>query len=361
VAQNDLPSLIARAEAGSQVSIPGGTYTSPITLDRPLVLRGENLEECVLEVTADEPALKLSATQPVTIDSMTVKWQLATSQGRQGAASAVFVKDGRLTMRNCRVIALGNNQRCPLAVACDGFSNVKIENCRFEGFEFAIGYGGGAEGSITDCVVLNPGHCGISVYSGSKIDVASNVITGSGYHGVRCTGGTLLLHDNLIIKNKNRGIYLGNKSAHGRINNNVILGNGTGISAFAQSDVTIENNVIMESSYAGLGTRDGCFIKVRNNLFQDNTRGIVLFEETGKTQVEVGQNSFWNNASPTDNLEMPETAILVNPRLSAPKDGDFAAQAEPLKANGQGLSDADVFGKLWEKWKRLEQERAAGS
>ena len=84
---------------------------------------------------------------------------------------------------------------------------------------------------ISDCLILNPGHCGITVYSGSTIDVARNIITGSRYHGVRSTGGTLNMHDNLIIRNKNRGIYLGNKSASGHVSNNVILGNGTGISA----------------------------------------------------------------------------------------------------------------------------------
>jgi len=259
-------------------------------------------------------------------------------------------------MRNCLLIALGNDQRCPSAIAAAGFSKVNLENCRFEGFNFTIAYSGGSEGAISDCLILNPGHCGITVYSGSTIDVARNIITGSRYHGVRSTGGTLNMHDNLIIRNKNRGIYLGNKSARGRVSNNVILGNGTGISAFAQTDVTIENNLILDSSYAGLGTRDSCRITVKNNLFQDNTRGIVLSEETGRTYVDVGQNSFWNNKTDTENLEIPPTSILVDPRLTAPEDGNFIPQAEELAANRQGLSDAEVFLHLWEKWQHVSQE-----
>jgi hypothetical protein len=356
VAEDDIQSQINRAEENGEVSIGNGTYKSPITIDRPLVLKGENREKCVLVVTADQPGITVATTEPVTIESLTIKWQLATSAGSQGPASAVFVKDARVTLRNCRVIASGNNKRCPAAVACDGFSNVSLENCRFEGFDFTIGYRGGAEGSITDCVILKPGHCGISVYSGSKIDIARNIITGSKYHGVRCTGGTLTLHDNLIIKNKNRGIYLGNKSASGRISNNVIVGNGTGIGAFAQSDVIIENNVILDSSYAGLGTRDSCPLTVRNNIFQNNTRGIVLFKKTGKTHVDVGQNSFWNNKTNTENLAMPETAILVDPRLTATNAGDFVPQAEDRRLKRQGLSDAEIFPALWEQWKRLAHE-----
>lgn len=97
-----------------------------------------------------------------------------------------------------------------------------------------------------------------------------------------------MAHDNLIIKNKNRGVYPGNKSTSGRVNNNVILGNGTGISAFAQTDVTIENNLILNSSYAGLGTHDSCPLTVRNNVFQENSWGIAIFEESGTNRVTLG-------------------------------------------------------------------------
>jgi parallel beta-helix repeat protein len=165
-----------------------------------------------------------------------------------------------------------------------------------------------------------------------------------------------LAHDNLIIKNKNRGIYLGNKSASGRVSNNVILGNGTGISAFAQSDVTIENNVILGSSYAGLGTRDSCPLTVRNNLFQANTRGIAIFEEAGTNRVTVGRNSFWKNQTDTENFEMPANSVAVDPRLEAPERGIFSAQADELKTNKQGLSDPGVFRDLWEKWNAISQE-----
>ena len=114
--------------------------------------------------------------------------------------------------------------------------------------------------------------------------------------------------------------------------------------------------MILDSGYAGLGTRDSCPITVRNNLFRGNTRGIILFEETGKSRVDVGQNSFWKNKTNTENLKTPETAILADPRLTAPTDGDFVPQAEQLAANGQGLSDAQVFRSLWAKWKHVAQE-----
>ena len=354
--QSDLQQPIAAAKPGSSVTVSPGVHRGAIAINKPVILKGETPEQCVLELTADRPAVLISTRDPVTIDSVTIKWQLATSKRRDGPACALAVRDGNVTIRNCRFVALGNIKRCPSAVQCLGFSNVTIENCRFEGFEFTIGYSEGSEGSIRDCLILNPGHCGATVYSGSKLEVARSIITGSGYHGLRCTGGTLLAHDNLIIRNTNRGIYLGNKSARGRISNNVILSNGTGISAFARSDVAIENNVILDSSFAGLDARDSCPLTIRNNILQGNTRGFALFEEVGKNQVTLGQNTFWRNETDTENVERPANSILVDPRFEAPDDGRFAPQADELKTSKQGLSDPSIFHALWEKWTAIVQD-----
>ena len=356
-AQVDLQRLISAATPGSVVTIPPGIYRGPIVLDRPLTLKGEDPQKCVLELTGDEPCVVISSREPVTIDSVTIKWQLATSKELEDTACALVVKDGSADIRNCRFIALGSIKRCPSAVRCLGFSNVNLANCRFEGFEYTVNYSGGAEGSIVDCLVLNPGHCGITVFAGSKLEVARNIVTGSGYHGIRCTGGTLLAHDNLIINNKNRGIYLGNKSASGRVSNNVIMGNAAGISAFARTDVTIENNLILGSDYAGLATRDSCPITVRNNVFQENPKGIIVFEEAGRNQVTLGQNSFWKNGTDTENIERPRNSILVDPRFKAPEQGDFLSQADELRANKQGLSDPRIFRALWEKWTGISPDQ----
>jgi hypothetical protein len=353
----DLQELINKAKPGAVVTIPPGVYREPITIDKPLTLKGDNPEKCVLELTADQPAVTVSSKGPVIIDSISIKWQLATSEKQKEPACAISVKDGNADIRNCRLTALGNFTRCPSAVQCLGISKLKLDKCRFEGFDFCINYTGGAEGSITDCLILNPGHCGITVYSGSRIDVARNIVTGSGFHGLRCTGGVLLAHDNLIIKNENRGIYLGNKSARGSVNNNVIMSNTTGISAFGQSAVTIENNLILNSSFAGLDTRDSCQLIVKNNVFQENSKAIVLFAETGKNQVTFAQNSFWKNTTNTENVDMPKNSILVDPRFEDPKNGNFTSKDEELITNKQGLSNPGVIRDLWKRWEALSQEK----
>ncbi|MHC4567913.1 MAG: right-handed parallel beta-helix repeat-containing protein, partial [Planctomycetota bacterium] len=203
--QSELQKSIKGAESGIVVTLPPGTHEGPVKIDKAVTLKGEDPETCIIELTADVPAVSITSQGPVTIDSVTIKWQLATSERRKGPGCALAVKDTTATIRNCRFIALGGIKRCPSAIDCLGFSNVRIENCRFEGFEFTIACTGGAESVITDSLILNPGHCGATVYSGSKMEVARTIVTGSGYHAIRNTGGTLLAHDNLIINNKNRG------------------------------------------------------------------------------------------------------------------------------------------------------------
>lgn len=351
--QSELQSSIKGAKSGAVVTLPPGTHEGPVKFDRPLTLKGEDPETCIIELTADVPAVSITSKGPVTIDSVTIKWQLATSERRKGPGGALAIKDTTATIRNCRFIALGGIKQCPSAIDCLGFSNVRIENCRFEGFEFTITCTGGAESVITNSLILNPGHCGATVYSGSKMEVARTIVTGSGYHAIRNTGGTLLAHDNLIINNKNRGFYLGNKSGGGRINNNVILGNGSGVSGFAASDQTIENNIMLGNDYCGLDARDTCRLIVRNNIFQDNTRGIALHEQTGRNHVDFGRNTFWQNDTNAENIDLPAGSIVAAPGFVDPDNGDFTAQAEELKDNNQGLTDPAVFTVLWEKWKAL--------
>jgi beta-lactamase regulating signal transducer with metallopeptidase domain len=337
------------------VKISAGVLRAPIVMEKPLVLQGEDRDKCVLELTANSPAILVTSKQPAVIDSVTIKWQLESDEATKDPVAAIAVKNGNLTLRNCRIVAPANFKRCPAAVYASGFSKVQLENCTFEGFEFCINYTGGAEGAIRDCRVLNPGHCGITVFSGSKIEVARTIITGSAYHGLRCTGGTLLAHDNLIVKNKNRGIYLGNKPGNGKIENNLIVENGTGISAFGQTEFTIANNVIVNSSFSAVDSRSTCPITVKNNIFQDNANGFVLFAE-GKNLVKLEQNTFWRNQKDAENVELPKNSLLVDPQFEAPDQGNFAAIAEDVIAAKQGLTDPEVFVKLWEQWKSVSAE-----
>ena len=346
-----LQGLIDSARVGGTVTIPKGVYTEPIEINKSLTLKGESRVDCVFEVTADRPAIFIDTKGKgrVTIEDVTIKWQLATSD-RHKNSFAVAVKDSRAKIKNCCFYPLGNFKRCPVAIQAVGFSNLAIDTCRFEGFEFTVCYGEGTEGRVQNSLIMDSSHQGISLYEGAKVDVLGNLVTGSRYHAVRSTGGTLRMKDNLIIENANRGVYLGNKSARGTIINNVIMGNATGIDGFARSKVKIENNVIADSSYAGIGMRDSTSLLIRNNIFQGNQRGWILFEGKGKGGNAPYRNTFWENEVDAESFRKPANSIEAEPGFVDAANGDFSLKPGPAKEHKQGLTNPQVFKRLWKRW-----------
>jgi len=356
-ATNELQQMIDSTQQGGMVIIPKGVYTEPVTVTKPLTLKGESRNDCIFEATSNQPAISVDTKGKgkVIIEALTIKWQLATSD-RTEYPFAVAVKDTRAEIKNCYFQPLGNFKRCPVAINSMGFSELNINRCRFEGFEYTVCFGQGTKGTIRNSLVMDSGHQGISLYSGATAEIVGNVVTGSRYHAVRSTGGTLNMTDNLIINNANRGVYLGNKSASGTISNNVIIGNGTGIGGFAQSKVKIENNIIADSSYAGIGMRDSCSLSIRDNIFRGNERGWILFKEGGRNGNTVYRNTFWRNKVDAENMDKTANSIITDPAFVDPDNGDFSFKSGPALEQKQGLKNPQVFKSLWKRWKNRLNE-----
>jgi hypothetical protein len=342
-----LQELIDKAPAGGAVTVPKGVWSEPLNISRPVTLRGESRDECVLDVVADEPAVRLAHEKgEAVLENLTVRWKRATSTRPADVQAAITAKDGALRLRNVRVVAPDNYARCPSALTAYGFCDVKIDACEFEGFEFTLQFGNGATAHISDCVVTKPGHCGITAGPESTVHVARTIVTGSRYHGLRCTGGELNVENNLIIANKNRGIYLGNKSARGTIRENVIRDNGSGISAFAETEVKIHNNLIAGSEFAAVDMRDTCRLAVERNLLVSNARAMVLFPESGKNRNSIGNNASAANKTETEGFDAPPELAKVEGQLA---EGEFTLE----KAGGFGLSDPAPIKPLWQRWTAL--------
>lgn len=348
-----LQEMIDAAPAGGVVVVPKGVWTEPVRVPKPLTLRGEDRDGSVLEVVSDEPAVRLAHDKgEATLEKLTIRWKRATSDRPSGPLAAVVSKDGGLRMRDVRVVASDNYARCPSAFTAVGFGETTIEGCEFDGYEFTIQFADGAKGTIKDCVVTNPGHCGITAGPESTVNVAGTIVTGSRYHGLRCTGGELNVENCLVVANKNRGIYLGNRSARGTVRENVIQGNGTGISAFAESEVKVHNNFIGGSDFAGVDMRDGCRLDVERNLLANNSRGIVLFKEAGRNRNSIGENASVGNKTETEGFEQQPKMRKVEGEVA---EGEFAMEG----AKGFGLSDPERIKPLWKRWTSLREGASA--
>jgi beta-lactamase regulating signal transducer with metallopeptidase domain len=351
VGKSGLQRMIDSAQPDDTVIIPKGVYNEPVAVTKPLTLKGESMNDCIIEVTANEPAIFVDTKGKgkVNIEAVTIKWQLATSDKCEHPF-AVAVKDSNVEVKNCYFQPLGNFKRCPVAINSMGFAELNINTCRFEGFEYTVCFGQDTKGTIRHSIIVDSGHQGISLYAGATAEITGNVVTGSRYHAVRSTGGTLNMKDNLIINNANRGVYLGNKSARGTIANNVIIGNGTGIGGFARSNVKVENNVIADSIYAGIGMRGSCSLSIRDNIFRGNERGWILFKETGGNSNSVYKNVFWNNKIETENLVKTSDSITADPGFADADNGDFSLKPGPALRQKQGLTNPEIFRMLWKRW-----------
>ena len=345
--------LVDLAKEGSVIYIPSGTHEGVITFSKSITLQGADRKSTILTATADAPLVHIPKGKTVVLASLTIKSQVETSERIDPPGCAIMAKDSKLIVRDCAVIALGNTKRCPLGIFVQGFAKVQLLDCYVEGYAYPIFYGQGAEGIVKGCIVKNSGDCGFMSHAESEVTIEGNIFFGSRKHGIRSTGGTLHVKDNLIIKNRNRGIYLGNKTAHGEISNNAIVGNGSGISVFASSDVEIENNVILGNGFSGIDTRTSGRIIVKNNIIADNEKtGFAVFEE-GSTKFKVGKNTFYGNGTPSTDFDLPSATLEVDPQFSDADNGNFSAGNKAVKSAEHGLTDPGIISTLWKKYEEL--------
>ena len=129
------------------------------------------------------------------------------------------------------------------------------------------------------------------------------------------------------------------------------MGNGTGISGFARSKVKIENNLVLNNSFAGIDMRDSCSLLIRNNILHGNTRGLALFKETGKNSNKIGKNTFWQNKTDAENFRKTANSIEADPLFTDPDKGDFSLKPGPALENKQGLTNPQILKALWQRWK----------
>lgn len=275
-APSELQRRIDAAQPGATVTVPAGRYTAALQITKPLTLKGVAPQDCIVEATVDGPALlvETGGQGEVSIEGLTVQWQLASNAKGIQPPAALTVNNTNIAIRNCRFVPLGNVQRSPAAIRIDGRSKAIVSDCRFEGFDFVISYGPGAEGLVEGCILRDGGHQGITNFERSTLRVERTIVAGFKYHGLRCSGGTLHAQDNLLMDNKVSGIYLGNKDGQGTVVNNLMIRNREAVAAFYQARFDVHNNAILDSTAAGIGMWGTCRLDVAGNIFQGNAKAL---------------------------------------------------------------------------------------
>lgn len=344
-----LQQAIDDAEPGDTITIPSGVHEQSVTIKKAITLDGNG---AIIKVKSNQPAIHIDTSKPVVLKNLTIQYQTNTKPQEGELPNAVYTSGGDLLIENCVFKDINRSGETPCAVSAIDSSTLHIKNSRFDGFTYTIQFWNKAKGSVEDCLIMNSGHCGITIGDDSEATLQRNIVTGSRYHGVRCTGGEIHADSNLIIANKNRGFYIGNKSATGTLSNNLIVDNATGINVFANSRLSIQNNTILRSTYAGLAISDTSKTDIKNNVIVSNEKGIVGFSaEKGETaSIHLrGENVVYGNTVQSEGIKLPSEMIGLDPQFENPDAGLFAVGNNEIKK--MGLSNPADMQILWKKLK----------
>ena len=343
-----LQGAIDDASPGDTITIPPGIYTQPIVIRKKITLEGQ---DTVLKITANQPAIQIDTSKPVSLKNLEIQYQLKSKPQKGEFPYAVYTSGGDLLIEDCVFKGTGSSETAPCAVLVTERSSLHLKSSRFDGFDYTVQLWNGSEGTVENCLIMNPGHCGITIGDDSSATLKQNIVSGSLYHGIRCTGGKITADSNLVAGNKNRGFYIGNKSATGTLSNNLIINNAVGINVFANSNLKIENNIILRSSYAGLSISDTATLDIENNVIMDNERGVAGFSaEKGKEPLVGldGRNLIYGNAVESEKIDLSSRTIKIDPQFKDADSGLFTITANDVK--GMGLNNPTDMQILWKKW-----------
>ncbi len=358
-----LQAKIDKAQSGGVVIVSPGKHEGPLEITKPLTLRGEDARTCTIELLGNEPTITVRGTKDAVLENLTVRWAPKSTDVRIESPAAIYVRDSDVVIRGCRLEPLERPKDTPYGLMAAGRSHVTFTEGRSTGFAYALIFLEGANGTVSNSILTDAGHSVVTLHANSRVKIIGNILGRCEYHAVRNTGGTMDMTNNLVIADNRAGAYLGNKSAHGRIANNLFSQNRGAIWAYASSDVTIENNVFLAENGPGVGFHDSCDLTIRNNCFVNNAQGLTRYSKEGRPPgigARTNGNHFWNNKEDFVDFEKETSALYGDPKFTDPSNGDFTPQKDsPLLDNTghplAGLTDPEPIRALWATWAALNQ------
>ena len=341
----ELQQRIDQTSVGEVVKLGPGTWKGPILIEKSITLQGTSSNQTVLEFQGNDPAVMIRGAEGVRLENLAVRWAPGSTDAKLEYPAAVAVRDGAVVLHSVSLEPIDRPQLTPYGLMAAGRADVQFIQGRSRGFAYALIWQDGAVGKVTDSELRGAGHSVVTIHPESKVEVARNLLADCGYHAVRVTGGTIDMHDNIVMGCARAGAYLGNNNAHGRIYQNLFTGNLGEIWGYARSDVTVDHNVFYRSNDPAIIFRNTCALDVRANSFTGNPvalRQYVGVEDPAKIGVRLDGNHYWanrvaiepgrkvgTNAGVDDRFQLIEsdTALAGDPKYQDPESGDFTPMA----------------------------------
>lgn len=298
---SDLQRQIDQAAAGTIIDLAPGRLDGPVLIEKELTLRGAGSDQTIITYRGDQPAVMIRGARRVRLENLTVHWAPRSTDAKTEYPAAVAVRDADVVLQSVALRPLDRPHNTPYGLMAAGRADVQFVAGESRGFAYALIWQEGASGRVTDSDLRDAGHSVVTVHPGSEVEVARNLLADCGYHAVRVTGGTVDMHDNIVMGCKRAGAYLGNKDAHGRIYQNLFTGNLGEIWGYYGSDVTIDHNLFYRSKDSAIIFWNTCALVVRSNSFVANPaalRQYVQANDPAKLGVQLDGNHYWANQEP---------------------------------------------------------------
>ena len=342
--QGELQRRIDAAAEGGVVEIGPGDFEAGVLIEKPITLRGAGLDKTVVKYHGNGPAILIRGARDVRIENLTVVWGPASTEERIEYPAAVAVRDGNAVLDSVALAPIDRPAQTPYGLFAVGRSDVQFVNGRSRGFAYALMWQDGAGGKVLDSDLRGAGHSVITIHPYSEVEVARNVLADCGYHALRVTGGTVDMHDNIIMNCKKAGAYLGNKDAHGRIYNNLFTGNLGEIWGYYGSDVVLEHNLFYESKDPAIIFWNTCALVARANSFVRNPAALRQYlreKDPSRAGIRLEGNHYWENkediqprhaigAGPVEDegFDIAKSPSTLNgdPKFRDPAAGDFTLE-----------------------------------
>ena len=361
-----LQEKIDKARDGDIIIVQEGVYTGNLTITKPITLKGKNAKKCVIEFLGDVPAIFIKKVKNVNIENITLRWSPESTDKRLDNPAAIAVRDANVVMKSCVLEPIDRPKTTPYGLLVKGRSDVTFTRGQTKGFAYAVMFTDGGNGTVSDSFLEGAGHSVVTLHADSKVAITGNILARCGYHAVRNTGGTMEMKNNLVIDNNRAGAYLGNRSAHGIIENNLFTRNRGAIWAYANSDVKIVNNLFINSKNAAIGFQASCKLKIDKNNFVNNPTALIRYKGKNNSNgrgATIGENHYWKNEKNNVDLKGNEIEITLSgdPKFKNPGHGDFSLGNGSVLGTKRnviaGLTNPNIINSLWKFYtKRTNQK-----
>jgi len=340
-----LQAAIEEAQTGSVICLGPGAHAGPITISKPLTLRGTEGKTRILGSPGDSIVVAIAGSDPVAVRLENLEVEANTTYaihvvgtptvtlegvGISKATSGGLWVEGAavVTVHKC-VLSESNGPNAEQSsfgwgVVVTGEANVDLEECLIT--ENASGglAAGSSKVKLTDCTLTGNEYWGLTADGHAAVTVARSRVSGNGVGGLQLWGqATLEVAESEVSDNRYGGVSTGSgpaalasKDAPSlSLVSSRLARNGVGIEVGRVTRVVAEGCEIVGNRWAGVSAFTSATVRLSACRIEGNEVGITATDTCAVTCAgcTISDNR-WDgiNVTKAANLDLRDSEILRN-------------------------------------------------